>query len=794
MPIKTPKSVNEALSHISLLVQEAEKHSDQQKETRDDALEYYDGCVKDLKTRKGRSTAVSSDVRVAVRKVIPSVMRTLLGNDKIVQYKATHPNDEGAADSATVYVNQVVVKESKAEAAIYDAIHDAMLLRTGILTWRAEKDVSLSHTNYTDQSADEMAAITQDDDNEVMDVKSTKIKDAETLQAIAATYEAAGIKPPKGYDMRHSFTVRRRQDKTNIRLKAIPRGAFLINSEARNIDEAVIVGERVYETRSELVAQGYDKDKVATLSVHSSPSQNSDDFDDDLTRRQQDFTHFRGENNDRTAANENILVYRVYVKLDIDGDGIAEMHHLVLAEGGGNTRNRGDIKGKYGTKNYVVLEHNLVDEAPYADVKIERAPHQFEGHSLFEDIREIQRIKTAILRNSLDSVYLHLNPTPFIDPSAVRTRDALYNPELGRPVELNPGTDARKAVQYNPQPFVGNDIFNMLGYLDKNIADRTGLNEQQGTLTAEQLANVAATTAHLLNESNTAQIYAMMKQITRGGLTKAFNGLLKLVVENADDERMVQIQGEWQVFDPRQWNSNFDCEINIGLGTTSRESDLNILQLIYSVQKDILTGMGPNNPLVGVKELHKTLTQIVETAGLPSASPYFTEPTDQAIQAMLQAQQQNPEAQKQQHDLQLAEIKKQGMVEVETLKAQASANELDAKQTHAKEMEEVRVRSQEAIETNKAEQRSRVEEIQYAADARVEEIKAGFEDQANARKMTSDDLNREADRSVKVYAARLHGKVELVKSGAMTAEEAGLLGEEDPYQPKVDIGEVVITE
>src|SRR5690606_495795 len=111
----------------------------------------------------------SRDVRAAVKKVLPSIYRTILGNDEIVEYQPVGEGDEDGADQATDYVNYVALPECDGRQAIEDAINDAVRLRNGILKWWQETKIDVKVSLHT--GLDEMAftQLVADDDVEVLE-------------------------------------------------------------------------------------------------------------------------------------------------------------------------------------------------------------------------------------------------------------------------------------------------------------------------------------------------------------------------------------------------------------------------------------------------------------------------------------------------------------------------------------------------------------------------------------------------------------------------------------------------
>ena len=114
---------------VSQLVRECEDYRDQLSAVRVRAMEYYDGVMSDVPAEANRSKVVSRDVRAAVKQVLPSLIRTVLGNDKVVEYQPVNQGDEAGAEQATDYINYIVFPESDGYDAVLDAAHDALRRR-----------------------------------------------------------------------------------------------------------------------------------------------------------------------------------------------------------------------------------------------------------------------------------------------------------------------------------------------------------------------------------------------------------------------------------------------------------------------------------------------------------------------------------------------------------------------------------------------------------------------------------------------------------------------------------------
>ena len=601
--------------YVGQLINSCEQYADTKRIEHRRAIEYYNGEMNDLIAEEGRSQSVSRDVRAIFKKIIPSVIRTLLANDKIVEYQPASPGDEEAAEQATDFVNHVIVPESGAEKAIYDSVFDALLLNTGILKWSAYKKTHTKVFDFTKQSPEALFGLEGEDGIEVTDQSVNTDEDGNKT---------------------HDFKVKKTENKVDVRLQAIHPDAFLIHPSATCIEDSPIVGERQIVTRSELVSRGFNKNLIDELDVA------------DATQKIIDDEEYQDSSQMETAT-EEVVVYEVYVRLDQDNDGIAELYRICCAN-------------QDGTK---ILSQEAVDEAPYAQVVAERQAHKFDGHSLAEDVMDIQRIKTALLRETLDNIYWQNKKQPAVDPAKLTESglEAVYNPAFGKPIVLKHGANINEAIQWMDVPFVGDKSFSMMNYLDDTAKERTGITDQSAGLNPEAFVGMTATSAQIIADKGLAQSEMIIRSLARGGIKKAFRGLLKTVIAHGDKPRTMRLRGKWVEYDPRHWNVDMDCIVNVGLGAGSRERDLTVLEMIYKLQKELFGAIGVDNPYVKPGQLYNVLEKITEAAGLPTSEPYFTKPTEESIAALVSANNQPTQAEK----------KIQAQIELERLKAEAKA-------------------------------------------------------------------------------------------------------------------------
>lgn len=617
------------LAQISDMIQEAERHADNMSKDRIRAVEYYQGVMHDTPADKGRSSIVSRKTRSIIKKVLPSISRTILGNSQIVEFQPVDQGDEAGAQQATDYVNHVIMQECDLYRVIESAIHDALLLRNGVLQVCFEEKADARCSQHTGLPDDAFAQLAADPDVEVLE--HTERQEETDLGPLTV----------------HDLKVKRMITKRGIKAAAIPRERFLIHPDAVSLEDSALTGSKTQVRRSDLVAMGYDKETIWGLALG--------DEDDDYERDER--RDAVGDAQETHKANDLIDYYDLFVRFDQDGDGIAELRHMCFA-GGTSEKN--------------LLLDEEADDVQYVDIKVLSQPHQWEGISVFDDIEDIQRVETVLIRQTLDNLYWQNNPQPTVQDGAITNMDAVMNPEFGLPIRVKQGFDVRQAMGFNQVPFVAAQSFAMLDYMDNEAQERTGISDASAGLAPDALQNMTAKASAMIEQAGIGQTELMVRTIAEG-LRKFFRLILKLSIKHQDVPRTVRLRGEWVQYDPRSWNAEMDCTVNTGLGAGTRERDMQIMQVVIGAQEKLLAAFGPDNPYVKPEQVYASLAGLVQAAGLKSVDLYFTDPDPQEVAARLKAmaEQPSPEMQKAQAQMQVEQAKMQATMQMRQMELQS---------------------------------------------------------------------------------------------------------------------------
>lgn len=592
---------------------------------------------------EGRSTVVSRDVHDTINAILPSLMRVFFGSENVVEFAPESEEDVKTAEQATDYINYVVTVDNDGFEVFLAAIKNALREKVGFIKWWWDDSFTVTTTKYT--GLDEMA-LTQ------------------ILEDLQKSVEAEIVESSEGDDG-INVTLRLKKRVDRVRIAAIPPDELLIGRRMRTLDDEGYVGHRTEKRVSELVAMGYDRDLVLSVSSDGSELDNSDE----RLARQPYQDSFSGVSSDDSA--RLVLYVESYINVDFDGDGIAELRRICTLG-----------------PSFKVVANDPVDERPITDLQCDPEPHAFFGESIADKVVDIQKVKTRVLRASLDSLSQSVFPRTVVGRGG-NMEDAM-NTEVG--AILRAEGSPSDAYFFAAAPFVGREAFPMLTYMDELREGRTGMSKVSMGLDAEALQNTTATAANGQFTRSQERI-ELIARVMASGVRRLFRGLLKLTVENQRQERMVKLRNQWVPVDPRSWRVNMDVVPNVALGGGTNAEKMALLTMVAAKQEQIFMTAGPENPLVTMKQYHTTLSKMLETGGFKDPNAFFTDPDSEEAQAKMAEQGQKPPP----VDPKVEEAK--ARIELEAAKAQAQAQRDEqkaagdlqlAREKHALEMQQRR--------------------------------------------------------------------------------------------------------
>jgi hypothetical protein len=350
-----------------------------------------------------------------------------------------------------------------------------------------------------------------------------------------------------------------------------------------------------------------------------------------------------------------------------------------------------------------ILEEHECEYVPFHSLCPIPIPHKFYGQSLADRVMDIQLIKSTIVRQMLDNLYLTNNYRVGAVEGQVNLDDLLTSTAGGVIRMKNPNAIVPMTVQSNAA-----QSFPMLQYLDDIQAKRTGVSDASQGLDADVLQNVTATAISAMTSAAQGKIEMIARIFADTGVTSLFKGILQLVCKYQQKERIIRVNNKYVPFDPREWKTQFNITTNVGLGTGSKQEQLATMQMILQKQEQLLTTYGLGNPLVNLKQYRDTLAKFVQMAGFKDDSQFLMEVTEEQAMQLAQAQQQ---AGKSDPQTKAAEMLAQVEMQKAQLKAQTDAAKI---QLDREKME---------LENQRKALELQLQEVKQTTDLALQELK-----------------------------------------------------------------------
>ncbi len=614
---------------------------------REKSLNYYYGRPFGNEI-EGRSQVVSTDVADVIESVMPSIVKIFTAGDDVVKFEPQGPEDEEAAQQATDYCNWIFNRDNDGFLILYDWIKDALLQKMGaVKAWWDERE-DVTEETYQGLTDLELQQLLQDP--EVEPIEHTAYPDP--LAAYQPQAAAEGPSPPLApgqppaeplpVAMLHDVKVKRTSKLGSVKIVAIPPEEFIVSPGARDRTDARLMGHRKRTTRTRLKEEGYDPKIVDDIPT-------SDDTDlrsEALSRRKDEDglgSDAYGDSLDKTS--EWVWVTECYIRVDYDGDGKAELRKVTIA-GPGETSS--------------VLDNEPVEDSPFYFLCPIRIPHKLIGRSLADLVMDIQLIKSTLQRQLLDNMYLVNAPQTVIIEGQVNLDDLLTR---------RPGGVVRAKSQGAVEPLVTQPMLapalQAIEYIDSIRETRTGVTRYNQGLEADSL-NKTATGVNRIFSAAQERIEMIARVFAETGVKDLFRGILRLVSKHQQKSRIIRLRNNWTPMDPREWNTNMDMSVSVGLGTGNKDQMLAHIMAIMQLQEKMVAAGGMGS-LVTPVNIYNAAADVVKNSGLKSEDRYFSDPK----KAPPQEPKPDPEMQKVQAQIQGDQAKAQSDLMLQREKQQS---------------------------------------------------------------------------------------------------------------------------
>ena len=543
-----------------------------------------------------QSSVVSTDIADVVEADMPSLARIFLGSGDVVTFQPNTENEVEIqeAEEKTKYVNWIVRSQPDSFSLIHNWLKDAEIQKNGVVKYFIDEQKEVEQIEYEGVDAEEIQSI----------IESLKGSKVDRVKVEIAEQEETGIigdTPSENAEFNIKFRVTTERQKVSI--INIPPESFLITRNARSIDDAEMVGDRVRKTRGELLSEGFDRKLIDQLSTVDDEDNRTSNID---SVRNKDQGGANYDTNINNWASEHVEISDLYVKVDFDGDGIAERRHVMIS----------------GNK---VLVNEYFNHVPYASLSAILMPHKAIGRSRAEVTYPYQLQKTALQRGINDNIYMVNNPRNVVHPDV--DLDDMLTVRTNGIVRMDEDTNVLPGNAVFPLviPYIGQQALQVIQYVDQSRAQTTGALLANQGLDADKLNQETATRFTGVKDSSDAKIELIARNYGETGFRKLYEGIAWLVSRYQNTETEFRVLGKALTVNPKGWKYNHYVQSNVGLGAGDNEKSLEVLQGIYGIQQSLIQ---QGSTLADEADVYNTLSRIVEGAGFPRVNEFFNDPEE----------------------------------------------------------------------------------------------------------------------------------------------------------------------
>ena len=485
--------------------------------------QYYSGELpKPL--HKGDSKYVSRDVFDAVDSMRSTVLESFMANNRIVFFRPERGETVDDAKQATEYCRHTFFKANDGEQILHDVITDGLTKRLSVVKVYYEDDVQEDIYEFEALTPDELTMTVSEYDN---------------YEFVEADTSENGL-------FSGSFKVETRTQR--VVTETLQPEDFLVSSRTASLKDAKYCIHRFTRTKSQLLKDGYDEGKIEKLVF----SGNSDlGYNYEKQQRFSAIDDIIGTDDAYDESVGEIMVYEVYIRLDMEGNGRNKLYKVVYA-------------GKE------ILDQEEVSRMPFASYVPLPIPHTFFGDNFAKSVIPVQNARTVLIRQIINHSLVTNNPRMQVLNGTLPNPNELLENRIGGLVNVRRMDGLAPIPQAPLNPF----IFNLIQMIDEDKEEVTGISKLSQGMNKDAIStqNAQGMVEQLISQSQQRQ-----KIIARRFgkfLKELFFLIYHTAVDHVDEDGFTDATGEYIPVNPSDWSdrSAASVELTLGYGEQERES------------------------------------------------------------------------------------------------------------------------------------------------------------------------------------------------------------------------------
>lgn len=545
---------------------------------------------------EGQSSVIDRTVFETIQWILPSLCRIFANGDDVVNLVPISEKDVEPAKQEGAYLNWLVTQKHPWFDIFLEFATDALLTKNAYILVYKDLKRTVEIEKYTDQTKQGVSYLLMDPTCQLIQSSQKPAPDLApdpVLDGNGQPIVDANGQPMTTPAVLYDCTIRRTGSQKDLCIRVLPPERVKVDQRAFNwrIDEDCSYFEYWEDTTlSDLRSQGYDipTDMADDPEIYTQEDMARDEYGERRLERYKP----------TDPSMRRVKARMIWIRADADGDGIAELIQLV----------------RVGRR---ILTQEEVTRIPVASGVGCPVPHRHVGIGIADMVRDIQRIKTAILREGLDNLYLSNNPQKVFNPAHVNTDDVL----ISRPGGGIRATDIEQ-IKFVEHPFVFPQAIAGLQYMDSVRENRTGVNNGFMGVDESTLNNAQPGTVNQMT-SMAAQRVEQIARVLAFAVEDLFSIVHEAVLKMGHKRESVQLMGQWTEVDPGSWRKRNDFKICVAFSAGNKDQMVSRLMLMLQKQAEALQ-LGI--PVCTPENYYNTLVEVTKASDFASPDRFWTDP------------------------------------------------------------------------------------------------------------------------------------------------------------------------
>ena len=528
-----------------------------------------------------------SSVQDTVGSIMPSLMRIFHSAEKVLNLQGVTVEDDEQAETMEDTIDWQLNRKNNFWLTSYDWLHQMLVENFSVIKvwWKREETFTRHEVVFDEQ---ELAQLQQDPKVQIELVEETN--PADPVSGTMAIYHV-------------KYLLRKRKANHPI-IEGMPNSELYYDPDCKSLEEANFVIHHKPVTMSYL--RGLEKQgKYVNVdkAKESAGTMVKSRYDQSLHPVAQ--TSTKAQEND--PGRKEVILYECYEKISLALDENDPGDELV------------DLIVTLANDTPVRIEINTMGSHPFIDISAVREPHRANAHrGLAELVREIQDLRSILLLQMAYNTVCNNDRQAFVDTNKIVEPSELRNNEKVVQVNGNP----RDIVSWTPQEPFSAQVMQLMEYCHQLLENRVGVTRYNQGSDANSLNKTLGGLERIMQAAN-QRIELIARICAETGYSKLFRRLIFLNQTFLDEETVMRVTNKQRIVRPDDLKGEIDIIVNSGIGTGTKQGELQSLQFILSTYEPLVAAGVATRANVAF-----VMGKILENMGFKNLSDFIRRPEE----------------------------------------------------------------------------------------------------------------------------------------------------------------------